>query len=208
MRARATVLAGLGLAIGCGGGGAEQRDTGVAEDAYETGTTADSLGAGLSGTGTTGAQANTSGDVRGEMGGTRPLDAPAIVTALADVNRSAIRDARLALKHTGSDAIREFARMVERDHAAALRAVEQHVASHDPAPVPDQATVPELAGKQGAELDTAYLARAVRVHEEAIRSLEERFLPAADDAALRALIEDMLPTLHRHLASARRLQAR
>lgn len=208
MRASATVVAGLVLAIGCGGGGAEQRDTGAAEEGYEAGTTADSLGAGLSGSGTTGAQANTSGDVRGEMGGSRPLDAAAIVTALSDIHRSEIRDARLALKRTESAAVGEFARMVEGDHAAALRALEQHAASHDPASAPGEASAPELVGTRGTAFDAAYLAREVRVHEEAIRMLEERFLPAADDAALRALIEDLLPTLHRHLTTARRLQGR
>lgn len=206
MLARATIAAGLVLAIGCGGGGVEQRDTGAAADGYEPATTADSLGAGLSGTGTTGSQSNTSGDTRGEIGATEPLDVPAIVTTLADINRAEIRDARVAARQAESAAVREFARMLEGEHAAALRALEQYAAFLGQEQ--EEAPAAELEGKRGAAFDAAWLDREVRVHEEAITALEERFLPAADDAALRALIEGMLPTLHRHLASARRLQTR
>ncbi len=215
----------VGMLAACNPEGANDRQTGAVGS--EAGA-ADSPGMGMTGTGTTGAQTGVSGDTRvagggdtGAMGTTGAaggaLSSGAILSQLAVANETEIQEAQLAQRQAQSAGVKELARTLERDHSAGLKKVQAAQKTANAGSQADaranavadaQHTGDDLAGKTGADFDKAFLERQKTMHEENIRKLEGQFLPAAQDAEVRSLIQGMLPTLRQHLASIERLQDR
>ena len=208
----------LGLISACSPGA--DRETAAADSENQVGTSGmDTAGAiGTTGVGTTGAMAGGSGETRaaaGIEGGT--LDDAGILARIAATNQMEIGEARLAQRQARSAAVRELAQALERDHAATLSRVQAVQARTGGAgdaaagkdalrPAPDKNA--DLGTKSGPEFDQAFLERQSRLHTENIRSFEGQYLAAAQDAELRTLIEQTLPTLRQHLSTIERLQAR
>jgi len=222
MKRLLTAAACMAMLAACNPDGADTRQTGAADD-YDTRiddvagrNDTSGISAGTPGIGTTGATGNMSGDTRGatgaDAGGTGQLTEAAILSRLAVANQSEIQEAQLAQRQAASAQVKELARTLERDHSANLTRVKslQESVESDPdararAVEETDADNSDLAGKTGAEFDSAFLDRQESLHEENIRKLEEEFLPSAQDAELRTHIEQTIPTLRQHLASIRRL---
>jgi putative membrane protein len=207
-----------GMISACGPGA--DRDTAAADPGNQVGASGmDTAGTiGTTGVGTTGAMAGGSGEARaaaGIAGGT--LDDASILARIEASNQMEVEEARLAQRQAQSAAVRELALTLERDHAASLsrvRALQARTGGATEAaagkealrPLPD--TNAGLGTKSGAAFDQAFLERQSRLHTENIRSFEDQYRGAAQDAGLRTLIQQTLPTLRQHLSMIERLQAR
>jgi putative membrane protein len=126
-----------------------------------------------------------------------------------------VRDAQLAQRLAQRAGVRELAQALERDHSASLKTVqalqertggEAGVADQKAALEPSPDKNADLAGKTGAAFDEAFLDRQERLHQENIVNFENQYLAAAQDAELRTLIQQTLPTLRQHLSMIERLQ--
>jgi putative membrane protein len=199
---------------------AADRDTAAADAENQVGAAGmDTAGTiGTTGVGTSGAMAGGSGETRaaaGIEGGT--LDDASILARIAASDQMEVEEARLAQRHAQSAAVRELALTLERDHAASLSLVQAIQARTGGAtdsaagkealrPFPEKNA--DLGTKSGAAFDQAFLERQFRLHAENIRSFEDQYRGAAQDAELRTLIQQTLPTLRQHLSMIERLQAR
>lgn len=208
----------LSLIAACSAGA--DRDTSAADSENQVGAPGmDTAGTiGTTGVGTTGAMAGGSGETRaaaGIEGGA--LDDAGILARIAVSNGMEIEQARLAQRQTQSAEVRELAQALERDHAASLARIQALQArpggSGDAAagkealqPAPDNNA--DLGTLTGTEFDRAFLERQFRLHTENIQSFEDQYLSAAQDAELRTLIQQTLPTLRQHRSMIERLQAR
>ena len=205
----------LGMIAACNPDGAGDRETGAVDSDYQTraGGPMDSV-AGTPGVGTTGATANGSGDTRVGAGDAALNDA-GILSRIAVSNQMEVQEAQLAQRQAQSAGVKELARTLERDHSASLEKVkglqERTGGDADAAnrkealqDAPDKNA--DLAGKTGAEFDKAFLDRQQKLHEENIRNFENQYLSAAQDAEVRTLVQQTLPTLRQHLSMIERLQ--
>ena len=202
----------------CNPDGAGDRDTGAVDGDFQTraGGPMDSAAAtGTSGVGTTGAAANGSGDTRAAAGETGALNDAGILSRIAVSNQMEVQEAQLAQRQAQSAGVKELARTLERDHSASLekikgmqaRAGGEADAANRAAAVEDSPdNNADLAGKTGADFDKAFLDRQQKLHEENIRNFENQYLSAAQDAEVRTLVQQTLPTLRQHLSMIERLQ--
>lgn len=218
MKRMLMTVAMLGTIAACNPDGAGDRNTGAVDSDYQTraGGPLDSATAtGTSGIGTTGAAANGSGDTRAVAGDAGPLSDAGILSRIALSNQMEVQEARLAQRRGQSDGVKELARTLERDHSAGLEKVKAMQARTGSAAdtegraqtleeSPDESA--DLAGKTGTAFDEAFLDRQHRLHEENISNFENQYLPAAQDAEVRTLIQQTLPTLRQHLSMIERLQ--
>jgi predicted outer membrane protein len=68
------------------------------------------------------------------------------------------------------------------------------------------ATVQQLQGLSGTELDRAFMQYMVTSHEGALKAVNEKLLPAVQNPQLRTTIESgVLPVVQAHLAEARQV---
>ena len=205
----------LGMIAACNPDGAGDRETGAVDSDYQTraGGPMDSA-AGTPGVGTTGATANGSGDTRAAAGETGALNDAGILSRIAVSNQMEVQEAQLAQRQAQSAGVKELARTLERDHSASLEKVkglqstggEADAANRKEALQDSPDKNADLAGKTGAEFDKAFLDRQQKLHEENIRNFENQYLSAAQDAEVRTLVQQTLPTLRQHLSMIERLQ--
>ena len=208
------------LAIGaaCNPDGAGDREPGAAQSGYEAraGGMDTAATPGTSGVGTTGSVSGGSGDTRASAtaAGGMLTDA-GILARIAASNQLEMREAQLAQRLAGSAGVRELAQALERDHSASLETVQalQQRTGGEPDAADQKAAIgaspdkdADLAGKTGTEFDAAFLDRQERLHQKNITDFENQYLAAAQDAELRTLIQQTLPTLRQHLSMIERLQ--
>jgi putative membrane protein len=65
-----------------------------------------------------------------------------------------------------------------------------------------------LQGKTGAEFDRAYMEREVAFHQQVLDALDQTLIPGAQNAELKALLEQTRPAIAGHLEMARALQTK
>lgn len=144
--------------------------------------------------------------------------------ALTDANIAALLDeanmadsswGAIAAKKATASAVRDFGRMMERDHHT-LRKEGQDVAKKEnitPA-APANDTLPNAlktmsdsfnAQAKGAAWDQAYMNHEVAVHQTVI-SLLQTAQGAAQDTVLKALIVKATPAVQAHLTKAQQIQ--
>jgi putative membrane protein len=70
------------------------------------------------------------------------------------------------------------------------------------------ASLERLKGLKGTEFDVAFIAREIEHHTKMIDAVENKFLPAAQNAELKALLTELQPSLQSHLDQARALEKR
>jgi len=68
------------------------------------------------------------------------------------------------------------------------------------------ASLNKLKGLKGAEFDQAFVAREIEHHTRMIDAVENKLLPAARNAEVKALLTELKPSLQSHLDQARALE--
>lgn len=114
--------------------------------------------------------------------------------------------------------VREFGAQLARDHKT-VRAQGRALAAKlgvTPTPVARdfallknyEAAMKQLAGLQGAEFDKAFLEYEIGYHKAVIDAVTKQFLPAIQNAELKAFVEKVAPAFVAHLKMAENLLAR
>jgi putative membrane protein len=138
-----------------------------------------------------------------------------IVALLDEANRSDSAAGALALPKATSPAVKQFAKLMMKDHHA-LRVEGQQVAkkaqitpsapANDPlAPLVQQETSTLQSTPKGAQFDRAYIEQEVAAHR-AVNELLDKAKSEAQNDQLKALIGKAQPVIQRHLNRAESIQ--
>src|SRR5262249_47468362 len=122
----------------------------------------------------------------------------------------------LAAKKAMRADVRAYGATLARDHGGVNQ---QAVAlakklGVTPTPVPADfplklhfaATMKTLNGLNGAAFDSAFLAHEISYHKAVIEAVTTQFLPAIQNAELKAFVQQIAPAFQSHLALAENLQ--
>lgn len=145
-------------------------------------------------------------------GVTDPQIAHIVVTA----NQVDITAGELAQARSTNPQVKEFAQRMVTDHGGVNKAATELATRLGVTPEPNptsqqlqqggEQNVASLQGKSGAEFDRAYVANEVAYHQVVLDALDKTLIPGAQNAELKALLEQSRPAFVAHLEHARQLQ--
>ena len=141
-----------------------------------------------------------------------------IAAFLSAANKAEIDSSEL-VKKSKNAGVKKFAAMIIKDHKAADKkagavlvkaGVQPDETGEDVQTLKSkaQAAIDQLKTLKGAELDKAYVDAQVTMHEDVIAALDQKVLPAVQNAELKAFITEVRPKLQAHLDQAKALQAK
>lgn len=144
-----------------------------------------------------------------------PTD-PQIAAIVVAANEADIAAGEQAAEKAESEQVKEFARTMVRDHTAANQQATELVQRVGITPEENDtsrsittnagATRERLAGMSGPEYDRAYVDSEVEYHQFVLSALDNELIPSAQNAELKALLEQVRPAFQAHLDHARQLQ--
>jgi putative membrane protein len=123
-----------------------------------------------------------------------------------------VESSKLALDRSQNATVKTFAKLMVDDHSAAgvklAEAVDQAKQARPPLKLDakHQAIFDDLAAKKGADFDKLYVDAQHKAHVEAV-ALFESYSATGEDAQLKALAGQLLPTLKGHLARIEKIAA-
>lgn len=140
---------------------------------------------------------------------TKQASAPVAPTATfvaqaAFGNMFEIESSKLALERTKAGAVKAFAQRMVDDHSAAAVKFKEAVLEARLTMPPDkldarrQAILGELADKEGADFDKAYIEAQYEAHVETVE-LFKGYAQAGEDKRMSAFAAELLPKLQAHL---------
>jgi putative membrane protein len=142
-----------------------------------------------------------------------------IAAFLAAANQGEIQSSELARKNTRNAEVKKLAAEMIKDHKAAdkqasalfVKAGIQPEKSADEVKTLEskaQTAIEELKARKGAEFDKAYVDAQVTMHQDVIDAIDQRLLPACQNAELKGFITEIRPKLQAHLDHAKALQTK
>jgi putative membrane protein len=132
-------------------------------------------------------------------------------TQAASSGLAEVELAQLARQNAGSDAVKQYAEHLYRDHQQANETLKS-LASKKGVQLPTELDGKHkrererLANLKGAEFDKAYVRAMVKDHKSVINSFEKQ-AKQGQDAELKAFAAQTLPKLREHLNHAQQLQS-
>jgi putative membrane protein len=142
------------------------------------------------------------------------LDDPTIVAIFDAANSWDIETGQLAASRGTTAAVRDFGRMLARDHRQvrqmgrdlAKKLGVTPTAPKDFAMAADhQAAMKKLRSVKGAAFDRAFLEHEVAFHGAVIDAINATLLPALKNAEVRKLVTDVAPAFKAHQEAARHM---
>ena len=143
-------------------------------------------------------------------------DLKPMLTQLVQDNQNEISMGKLALDNAKSSAVKSFAKKLIADHTAAaekVRPVAQaqgiDVSSVESMPStsnPASDEIAQLKALKGSEFDRQFASTMVDDHEKAISLLDRIKTAGAGDPQVTKLVDQLKPTLQKHLTAAKALQ--
>jgi putative membrane protein len=127
----------------------------------------------------------------------------------AEGGNAEIRDAMLANDKSNSQAVKDFAAMIIKDHTAADQKL-QSIANAENISLPSHDSMKEgaeyakLKVLSGDTFDKSYIKGQIHAHRQAIAAFRKEMSFGSDDQ-LKDFARDTLPTLEAHLKQAREL---
>jgi putative membrane protein len=125
--------------------------------------------------------------------------------------------ARLAESRTQHADVRAFAATMIRDHSATLQRASELMTRLGVVPVRNAISETltrgatdaqnRLAPLHGRDFDRAYIEREVQFHESVLEAVERIMLPTTENAELKRLLEEMVPSLTSHRDHAKQILA-
>lgn len=131
---------------------------------------------------------------------------------LSAINQSEIAAAQLAQQKASAGPVRDYATRMVKEHTDN----EQKTKAMSPNESAAEATMQKQKGQaelaklqplDGAAFDKAYVAAMVKDHGEALKALDHKLIPAAQDAKVKAHLTETRAHVANHLAAAQKLQA-
>lgn len=146
-----------------------------------------------------------------------PLRDAQISAVLSAANQSEIDQAKLAQKKSKNARVKKYAAMMIKHHGDAQKKHDKLVKklglTSEDSPLlselrssADSATV-QLQTPTGNDFDVAYINAQVQAHQKVLDAIDQRLLPSATDADLKALITELRPTIESHLEEARKISS-
>lgn len=137
----------------------------------------------------------------------------AIVVAANDVDIAA---GELAKQRGTDPRVKEFAQRMITDHTGVNKAATDLVTRLGVTPEPNatsqkltsdgEASRTTLQGQSGAAFDKAYVDQEVAYHQAVLDAIDQTLIPNAQNAELKALLEQTRPAVAAHLDHAKQLQ--
>lgn len=206
-----TYLVALALLAACGG----KDDQQGAANGTTPDTTAATASAPQSTTGTdTTAGATNAGASTAANGA--PTD-PQIAAIVVAANNVDIEAGKLAQSKGTNPKVKDFAKQMVTDHTGVNKAATDlvnrlHVTPEEN-PTSQQLTQggeqnrQSLQGKSGADFDRAYIANEVTYHQAVLDAIDKTLIPNAQNADLKALLQQTRPAVEAHLQHAKQIQS-
>ena len=142
-----------------------------------------------------------------------PPPGPEFVRMAGASDKFEITEAQIAQTRSHDPRVRDFAKMMVRDHTKStmkVKAAARRVMGHNPPPPmlrPDQQQkVADLRAAHGPDFDRTYLDQQVAAHQEAL-DLMQGYARGGDAPPLRHAAEEIAPVVQHHLEMARDLQS-
>src|SRR3954449_2759160 len=149
-------------------------------------------------------------------GGAKPSD-PQIVGVVTAADQIDIDTAKLALKKTKNDQVKQFAQQMIDDHTKLQSSVNDLGKKLNVKPAPSDtskslktaaaAETKKLQGLNGKAFDTEYINHEVAYHQQVLDAAGNVLIPNAQNAELKSALEGAAPLLQGHLDHAKQLQS-
>jgi putative membrane protein len=148
--------------------------------------------------------------------GAGPTDAQ-IAAIVVTANQVDIDAGKLAESTTKSSDVKDFAKLMIRDHSGVNKAATElvtklHVTPEN-SPTSDslkqggEQNIAALKKLSGAAFDKAYVDHEVAYHQSVLDAVDNTLIPSAQNAELKALLVKTRPAFVAHLEHAKKLQA-
>ena len=141
---------------------------------------------------------------------------PQIAAIVVAANQVDIDAGELAKEKGADPRVKEFAQRMITDHSGVNQAASDLVGKLGVTPEPNatsqkltsdgEANRTALQGQSGAAFDQAYIANEVAYHQAVLDAIDQTLIPNAQNAELKALLEQTRPAVAAHLDHARQLQ--
>jgi len=143
------------------------------------------------------------------------IDDAAIVGIFDAANTWDMSTGSLAAKKASRDEVKSLGEMLARDHEAVRTQGRELAAKLGVTPTPVgkdfallknyEATLKKLNGLSGAAFDKAFLEYEVAYHKAVIDAVTSTFLPAIQNAELKAFVVKVAPAFQAHMLAAQHL---
>ena len=141
---------------------------------------------------------------------------PQIADIVVAANEVDIRAGEMARTRATDPRVKEFAERMITDHTGVNKAAGELVGrlgvTPERTPTSDglrqggEQARSALEGQSGAAFDRAYIANEVTYHQQVLDAIDQTLIPNAQNAELKALLEQTRPAVEAHLQHARELQ--
>lgn len=141
---------------------------------------------------------------------------PEIAAIVVAANEVDVQAGELAREKASDPRVREFAERMVTDHTGVNQAASELVTrlGVTPEPSPTSRQLREggeqaratLQALSGPEFDRAYIDHEVEYHRTVLDAINGTLIPNAQNAELRALLEQTAPAIEAHLEHARQIQ--
>jgi putative membrane protein len=142
------------------------------------------------------------------------IDDPTICAIFDAANTWDIETSDIAIRKGSTKEVRDLAAMFSRDHKAVRQQGRDLVKKLHVTPTPPkdfalaadhEQAMKTLASTSGKEFDRAYLTHEVAYHKAVIDAITNSFIPATQNAELKALEVKVGPAFQAHMLAAQRL---
>ena len=157
-----------------------------------------------------------SGAFAQDKAGAKPTD-PQIVGVVTAADQIDIDTAKLALKKTKNDKVKQFAQQMIDDHTKLQSSVNDLGKKLNVKPEPSDiskslktaatAENKKLQGLNGAAFDKEYINHEVDYHQQVLDAAGKVLIPNAQNAELKGALQGAAPLLQGHLDHAKQLQS-
>jgi putative membrane protein len=156
----------------------------------------------------------TLAQARGKSAPATALDDATIVAIFDAANTADIETGRIAATRGQSAEVREFGKMLERDHTAVRKMGRDLAAKLGVTPTPPAddagardhaAALKALRAASNKDFDQAFLRHEVAFHASVINAVTTTLLPAIKNAELKELVTKVAPAFEAHRAAAENL---
>jgi len=145
------------------------------------------------------------------------MTAPNALAMIGLSNGAEVQTGQIAEQKGTSNEVRDFAKMIVKDHQAMQKEADELAMKANLTPQPpaqaeqkraaaDQMVQQLNATAKGAEFDRAFIDGQVQAHQQTLTELQQ-LQSSVDNADVRALIEKAIPKVQGHLEHAQKIQS-
>src|SRR5438270_8225551 len=150
-------------------------------------------------------------------GGSAKISDPQIVGVVTAADQIDIDTAKLALKKTKNDQVKQFAQQMIDDHTNLQKSVNDLGKKLNVKPEESDTSkslksaaadeMKKLRGLRGKAFDTEYINHEVAYHQQVLDAAGKVLIPNAQNAELKSALQGAAPLLQGHLQHAQQLQS-